>query len=310
MTLPQVAFLCDAFELAALTLQRPLSLTELAKLFFPGQDLDEPIDFRDAAPSTKLRDALGLAQARRRACGKAYPFDVGDRSIRARGIKGFDLYVFLLLGTALDFGGPKNVDELLRKFRTQFEDIVCWAMRKAGFVAEVLSEPRGRRGLPVQLVPALRELVVRFGEAALLREDKLQPEDNDLDVDILAVPLKGNTLRGGWPVFLVQCATGKLTDLQAKVDEGRNTFGSVWDNGFHTANSVRTGATPDDLLNLADNHWNRLCSSGWILDRTRIAFLASQGEYPTAPRNVVRLWRRLWNAKGEIDWQTGWQQAE
>lgn len=284
-------------------------MTDLSRLFFPGQDWEKPADHGDASPNAKLRDAFGLAQLRRSACGEGYPFEISDRAITAAEVLAFHPYVFLLLGRSLNFGGPKEADALLREFRKCFEDAVCWALRKAGFVAEVLSEPRAARGLPVKLAPALRELVNRFGEAAVLDEGKLEPDDNDLDVDVLAVPLRGNAKRGGWPVFLIQCATGALVDLQAKVEEGKLTFPSVWVNGFHGASSVRTGATPDDLLYLSGVHWNRLCAAGWILDRTRIVFLAScPGKVPL-PRDLSSLWGRLWAARRDIDWQTGWQQA-
>ena len=309
MTLPQSVLLCDALEIAALNFPRPLSVTDLSRLFFPGQDWEKPPEPSDASPNAKLRDALGLARERWSACGDAYPFDVSDRSIKAKDIQGFDPYLFLLLGRGLNFGGPSQADALLRGFRKYFEDVVCWAMRRAGFVAEVLSEPRDKRGLPVKLAPALRELLKRFGAAAVLLESKLDPHDNDLDVDVLAVPLRGNAKRGGWPVFLIQCATGALRDLQAKVDGGASTFGSVWDSGFPEESSVRVGATPDDLLILPNNHWNRLCLAGWILDRTRIVFLASSAGGVLLPDEVSSFWVELWAARRDIDWQTGWQQT-
>jgi len=309
MTIPQSVLLCDALEAAALSFRRSLSVTDLSRLFFPGQDWDKPADHGDASPNAKLRDALGLALMRRSACGHGYPFDISDRSIKAADVRAFQPYVFLLLGKSLNFGGPKEADALLREFRKCFEDVVCWAMRQAGFVAEVLSEPRAERGLPVKLAPALRELANRLGEAAALDEGKIEPHDNDLDVDVLAVPLKGNAKRGGWPVVLIQCATGALADLQAKVAEGASTFVSVWLNGFPHASSVRAGATPDDLLSLCDNHWNRLCADGWILDRTRIVFLAScPGKVPL-PKALSSFWGKLWAARREIDWRTGWQQG-
>lgn len=309
MTLPETVDLCDAVELAALTLKKGLSVTDLTRLFFPGQHADEnPADPRDgAAPEMKIRDALGLAATRSAACVSGYPFEVTERSIKAQRIIAFNPYVFLLLGRTLNFGGPENSEGLLRAFRKHFEDVVCWAMRKAGFASEVLSEPRAARGLPVPIGPALRELAARFGEAAMLLEEKLEPADNDLDVDVLAVPLKNNARRGGWPVFLIQCATGKLVELQAKVSEGSSTFSGVWERGFFEACCVRTGATPFDLLILSENHWERLGKAGWILDRTRIAYLASSGGNTPVPKAVATFWNRLWAARSEIDWQSGWQ---
>ena len=312
MILPQTTSLCDASELAAIILQKPLSLADLTRQFFPGQnqgEAEEQTDPQKGAPTSQLREALRLAISRQAACGDVYPFNVSERCIEAHKISAFNPYVFMLLGRGLNFGGPEAAQALLQEFRIQFEDVVCWAMRQAGFVAEVLSEPRGPRGLHVQLVPALRELAVRFGEAAVLRVEKLEPHDNDLDVDVLAVPVKGNAMRGHWPVFLIQCATGALARLQAKVSEGATTFTTVWENGFSCANSVRGGATPDDLLALAENHWNRLCEAGWILDRTRIAYLASCGGSFPLPNDVSSFWEKLWAARKDIDWLTGWQAA-
>lgn len=312
MTLPQTALLCDASEVAALVLKKPLSVADLTRQFFPGQnqgEAEEQSDPQKVAPNAQLREALRLALSRQTACGEVYPFRLSERSIEALEISEFNPYLFMLLGRALNFGGPKATQALLQEFRSQFEDVVCWAMRRAGFVAEVLSEPRGTRGLHTQLAPALRELVTRFGEAAILREEKLEPHDNDLDVDVLAVPVKGNAMRGHWPVFLIQCATGALARLQAKVSEGATTFTTVWENGFARANNVRGGATPDDLLALGENHWNRLCEAGWILDRTRIAYLASCGGNVPLPNGVSSLWEKLWAARNDIDWLTGWQAA-
>lgn len=301
MKLPESAALCDAIELAALTMQANLSVQDLARQFFPGvQDLEVQAD---------IRDALALSMRRKQACGSGYPFVTGERSIQAEKIDGFNPYLFLLFGHTLNFGGPKQANRLLRKFRVRFEDVVCWSLRRAGFAAEVLSEPRRPRGLNVPLSDALREVAKRFGEAAALKASALVPDDNDLDVDVLAVPMRSNGLRGGWPVFLIQCATGTIEDLQGKVDEGAKTFSTVWEGGFFSGSSIRSGATPDDLLALHAVHWNRLSHSGWILDRTRLAYLAAFGkDVPVSP-DVAVLWKQLWAAHCEIDWQTGWQQG-
>jgi hypothetical protein len=301
MKLPESVVLCDAIELAALVMQAHLSTQDLARQFFPGgQDIEE-----EAA----IRDALALAMRRKEACGLGYPFLITERSIKAERIDGFSPYLFLLFGRALNFGGPKQMNKLLQRFRKHFEDLVCWSLRKAGFLAEVLSVPRTPRGLSARLPDALREMAERFGEPANLKATALMPHDNDLDVDVLGVPVRGSKLRGGWPLFLIQCATEPVDALQRKVDEGAATFGTVWEGGFFPSCGVRGGATPDDLLALHDNYWNRLSCAGWILDRTRIVYLASGEKVVPIPRAVVDLWDDLWAARTEIDWQTGWQQA-
>ncbi len=301
MVLPGSVVFCDALEIAAVTLNKPLFERDIARQFFPNQP------FADV--EAEVKDALALAKSREAACGGTYPFAVSDRSIAYLSPDGFRVYLFLLFGRALQFGGPTEAESLLRKFRRYFEDVVSWSMRKSGFTAEVLSEPREFRGLSVQLAPALREIADRFREAAVLREDRLLPGDNDLDVDVLAVPRLGNASRGGWPTFQIQCATGSVTHLEAKLGEGASTFATVWEHGFFPGSRVRGVATPDDLLKLDPVHWLRLGQVGWVLDRTRIAYLSSGGAPALLLNEAAEFWQDLWAARGDFDWQTGWQQA-
>ncbi|MCX6979168.1 MAG: hypothetical protein NTV08_00160 [Verrucomicrobia bacterium] len=299
MVLPETVSLTDAIELAAMSIGKTLSDKDLGKQFYPSQDM--------ADVEADLHDALELARARQAACEKIYPFDVTDRSITFAGLKGFNAYAFLLLGRALNFGGPVECEQMLGEFRDGFEDVVCWAMRKYGFTAEVLSIPRAPRGLPTQLAPALREIALRFREPATLRDDRLMPHDNDLDVDVLGVPIIGNGDRGGWPVFQIQCATGSISGLEAKIGEGASNFTSAWEKGFFLGSRVRGAATPDDLLTLDETYWHRLGQAGWIIDRTRIAYLASGDRDIPLPPSVAKFWDQIWAVRGEISWQTGWQ---
>lgn len=298
MTLPDTVALCDAVELAAISLGKPLFDKDLSKQFFPGQS--------HADVEADIKDVLALAKARQAASSAVYPFVANDHSITFNQVLGFNIYTFMLLGRALNFGGPVNVDELLRGFRRHFEDVVSWSLRKAGFLSEVLSIPRDYRGLHVELAPALREISNRFKEAAVLREDRLAPHDNDLDVDVLAVPVTGNSSRSGWPVFQIQCATGAIVELEAKLGEGATTFGTVWETGFFPGNRIRAVATPDDLLKLDEVHWYRLGQAGWVLDRTRIAYISSTNRVVPLLPKVENCWTDLWNARTDIAWQTGW----
>jgi hypothetical protein len=301
MILPEIVVLCDSVELAAIVLQKPLFDKDLAKQFYPTQN------FSDVEPD--IREIFALAKTRLAAASTVYPFDVTDHSINFTGAAEFNVYTFLLLGRALEFGGPVEGQELLQNFRRYFEDVVSWCLRKAGFASEVLSIPREFRGLNAQLVPALREISERFQEMAVLREDRLAPHDNDLDVDVLAVPIVGNSTRPGWPVVQVQCATGAIANLESKLGEGAKTFGTVWDPGFFAGSSIRAVATPDDLLKLGDVHWLRLGQAGWVLDRTRLAYLGSGTRQVPMNHEVGAYWYALWNARTEISWQTGWQTA-
>jgi hypothetical protein len=300
MKLSKSADLCDAIEMGALAGGKTFSQQQILRQFFPGS--------KDAKHVELIRDALDLAFRRKRACGPAgYPFHVEPRSIRAEPVGAFTIYYFLLFGRTLMFGGPASRDVLLRSFRKYFEDVVCWALRRAGFTADVLSEPREPRGLHVKLFTSLNMVKERFGERATLKVGSLAPGDNDLDVDVLAVPRPGNRECGGWPIFLIQCATGAITTLQSKIGEGQFTFNTVWEGGFFRSHSVRGVATPDCLLTLSVRDWNRLSEAGWVLDRTRIVHLATFGQTVSVPNDVKAFWRDLAAASLEIDWQTGWQ---
>lgn len=300
MVLPDKVANCDAAELAALNINKLLSDKDLAKQFSPTKDISDV--------EADLREVLYLAKRRQLACPNVYPFEVTDRSIRYMRGRAFNPYTFLLLGRSLDMGGPVNAPALLERFRDLFEDVVCWSMRKSGFKAEVLSIPRAGRGLDTQLVPALRQIAQRFQEPAALREDRLMPHDNDLDVDVIAMPIGGNGAHGGWPVFGIQCATGAIKHLQSKIEEGAKTFGTVWEDGFYPGAHLRAAATPDDLISLERNYWTRLGQAGWVLDRTTIAYLASGNNRIALPGLVSNFWSELWAARSDISWQTGWRQ--
>jgi hypothetical protein len=296
MVLPENVVSCDAAEVAAICLGKTIFFHDLAKIFFPGRG-NEEIEFRTS-------DMLNLAGLRQKAIPETYPFEVTDRSIRFKSHSSFNAYTFMLLGRALDFGGPPNLDYLQYYFRRFFEDVVSWSLRKAGFSVAVLSIPRDYRFLPRSLTPALREISRHLGEAATLRPEAVIPADNDLAVDVIASPVKGNSTVGGWPTFQIQCATGAITELEAKLSGGAGTFATVWDDGFFRASSIRAVATPDDLLTLQKAYWNRLGQGGWVIDRTRIAHLSGYGSR-TIPllREVREYWEDLWAARLDIDWR-------
>ncbi len=292
--------LCDAIELAALTLKKDLTLKDL--LGELGQGLYDK-DVEDY-----LQDALGVAHQRAKACAASYPFIVSSRRISAKPVATFQPYTFLLLGSSLKMGGSADVNKLAQEFRKQFEDVVCWCLRRAGYSAEILSIPRAERGLPTSLKPALREIASRFGEPAELIEAKVTSDDNDLGVDVVATWPQMDRSRGGRPLVLVQCATGSVTDLSSKLGEKMDVFPGVWEYGFYQKSSVRTGATPDDLAGLERVHWDRLSEQGWILDRLRLVQLAEMAkETPTVPAGVKALWSRLSVCSATLDWRNGWR---
>lgn len=300
MQSPRISLLCDSIELAALNHNSSLSLDDLGRIFYPGSDvLDSP---EEPGSVAELVDALSLAKQRSISCNGLYPFTVSERAIESKATGDFDVYLFLLLGASLKIGGPPNLGTLQSNFRRFFEDLVCAALRSAGFSAEVISIPREFRNLPKSLIPSLEQVNLRFGDIGVLHHEKITSDDNDLDTDIVCVPLPGNGGRSSWPSIQIQCATGSLPSLQSKIQEGSETFGSVWKVGFSKSVSLRAAATPDELLRLVDVHWDRLCLGGWILDRTRITYLASRGEIKGVPNEVTTFWKDLWVSKGNLNW--------
>jgi len=296
------AALCDAIEIAALQLRQQLHAKDILKEAVEGLNGD--------AAKALIEDAFGVAVQRSTMSPSGYPFTVSEHTIQPRPAADFDTYSFLLLGSALRHGGIVKGQELAVRFRKYFEDVVCWSLRRAGLVAEVLSEPRAERGLPKSLKPALRSLAKRCHEQARLQGDLVTADDNDLGVDVVAAFTVADEVRGGKPVFLIQCATGPLNNLEAKMPEKINVFPGVWKCGFYPASAIRGGATPEDLLGLEPVFYDRLCKHGWVLDRMRLVRLAHS---PTArqlnpPEAVVSLWRELQNTLDQFDWRNGWQQ--
>jgi hypothetical protein len=293
--------LCDAVELAALALGKQLSQEELISELTVGVPVDEVQDL--------IKEALGVAAQRAAVCPQGYPFEVSERVIRAKTINGFNPYLFLLLGSSLKHGGAADVQPLIIKFRKHFEDLVCWALRTAGFTAEVLSEPRSERGLHRSLMPALHQIRQRFGEKAELLSTNLTVDDNDLGVDVLATFPLIDMGRSGRPVFLFQCATGPVEELESKITEKQNVFPGVWQRGFYIHSSIRGGATPMDLLKLDPVYWHRMSEAAWVIDRMRIVQLvySPRGEAVLVPRGLLNLWNDLFSAATDLDWRNGWR---
>jgi len=295
------AALCDAVELAALELNKQLSQEELVSALTIGVPAEELENL--------VKEALGVAGQRAAACPQGYPFEVSERAIGAKPVDRFNPYLFLLLGSSLKHCGAANVKSLTTRFRKQFEDLVCWSLRTAGFTAEVLSEPRVERGLHKSLKPALIQIGQRFGEKAELVEANLIAHDNDLGVDVAATFPLIDIGRSGRPVFLFQCATGPVEELESKITEKHNVFAGVWHRGFHSASSVRGGATPDDLLKLGPVYWDRLCKHGWVIDRIRIVQMACSPRKDAVPMpsGLLKLWNDLLSAAPGLDWRNGWR---
>jgi hypothetical protein len=297
------ASLCDAIEIGVLQLKQSLSIDDIIAQAMHGLTKDE---------ARKLvREALGVAVLRSKCCPDGYPFEVSLNYIAPKVVNGFDPYLFLLFGYALKRSSVSGGDKLARRFDRYFEDLVCWALRRIGFTACVLSEPREERGLPKSLKPALAHIANLFFEPTSIHDDKIKPGDNDLDVDVIAAPAVIDSSRcGGLSVFL-QCTTSPVERLKVKMTEGFNLFSSVWKNGFFLASSIRGGATPEDLLTLDAVDWIRLNQTGWVLDRMRLVELFRLGTMKglNEPQHVLTLWKDLEAVMPDFDWRNEWQEG-
>lgn len=300
----QSAVLCDAIEIGVLQLKKSLSVDDVVAQAMQGIDKNEA--------RRLVQDALGVAMMRAKCCSQGYPFEASLNYIAPRQTDNFDPYLFLLFGYALKRSSVPGGDKFARRFDRYFEDLVCWSFKRFGFTACVLSEPREERGLPKSLKPALVHIANLFGEPISIHEDRLKPNDNDLDVDVIASPAVIDRTRcGGLSVFL-QCTTRPVEQLKVKMNEGFNLFSSVWNNGFFLATSIRAGATPEDLLTLDTVDWVRLSQTGWVLDRMRLVELFRLGIMKgfEEPQVVLTLWKDLEAVLPDFDWRNDWRQAD
>jgi hypothetical protein len=298
------AVLCDAVEIGSLQLKRGLSVDDIVAQAMQGVAKDEA--------RKRVREALGVAMLRSNCCLKGYPFEPSLNYIVPKPTHDFDPYLFLLFGYALKRSSVPHGDKLARRFERYFEDLVCWSFRRVGFTACVLSEPREERGLPKSLKPALAHIADLFGEPTSIHDDRVKPDDNDLDVDVIVSPAVIDRTRcGGLSVFL-QCTTSPVERLKVKMTDGFNLFSNVWNNGFFLATSIRGGATPEDLLTMNAIDWVRLSQTGWVLDRMRLVELFQHGikQGLEEPQVVLALWKDLQPVLPEFDWRNDWREGD
>lgn len=301
MKISEVTKLCDAIELGCLQLNKQLTRDDVFKELSLG--------YYDEHLKEKIDDAFALAQKRWSISASAYPYQVTERTIESN-IDSVDInsYLFLLLGNHLKYSNRTQEKNTLKLFRRYFEDLVSWSLTHSGLKSSILSIPREERGLPGSLKDALKEIAKLTGEQATLIESKISSSDKDIGVDIVAVNLTADDKRSGKPVFLIQCATGSLSDLSDKIGENFKIFPEVWDRGFYKNSSLSCVATPDDLINLSELEWDRLCKLGWILDRLRLTRLFElKTGVPPNYEEISDLWYKLLEYIEQIDWRTVWR---
>lgn len=294
------AKLCDAIEIGVLQLNKGLSVDDVVAQAMHGIAKDEA--------SKLVREALGVAILRGQCCPQGYPFEATRNYIRPKKMAVFDPYLFLLFGYALKRCNVPNGKKLEKRFERYFEDLVCWSLRRAGFTACVLSEPREERDLPRSLKPAMAHIAKVFGEPASIHDEKIKPDDNDLDVDVIALPVLIDRSRCGSPFVFLQCTVSPVERLSSKMTKGFNLFSSVWKNGFFHETSIRGGATPEDLITMDNTDWTRLSQTGWVLDRMRLVelFHFEANLEVEESETVLTLWRDLKAALPDFDWRTEW----
>src|SRR6266540_4260489 len=135
MHLPASVALCDAIEIGALQLAMGLSPENVLAEVFANST--------NEGDRNLVFDAFAVATFRAEASPNGYPFDATARTLSPKVIgRAFSPYLFLLLGVSAAQRGMLSDQSFARRFRREFEDFVCWVLRRCGFLAEVLSEPR------------------------------------------------------------------------------------------------------------------------------------------------------------------------
>ncbi len=299
----QSAVLCDAIEIGVLQLKGSLSVDDIIAQAMHGIVKDEA--------RRLVREAFGVGILRSACCPDRYPFEVSVNYIAKKpSDHGFDPYLFLLIGYALKRSSVPNGNKLARRFDRYFEDLVCWAFKRRGFAACVFSIPREERGLPKSLKAALEHVANLFGEPTAFNAQKVKPDDNDLDVDVIVSPAVIDRTRSGGLSLLLQCTTSPVEKLKVKMTEGFNLFSGVWNNGFFYETSIRGGATPEDLLTLDAIDWARLSQTGWVLDRMRLVelFWIETLQGLKEPERVLELWKDFQSVLAEFDWRNQWRE--
>jgi len=297
----QSSRLCDAIEIGVLQLNESLSVDDIVAQVMHGVGKNEA--------RRLAQEALSVATLRSKCCPHGYPFDASLNFISPKPAQAFDPYLFLLFGYALKHSSVPDGNKLARRFDRYFEDLVCWSFRRVGFTACVISEPRKERGLPKSLKPTLAHIANLFGEPTSIIDEKIKPDDNDLDVDVIASPTIIGRDRIGGMYVLLQCTTSPVERLKVKMTEGFNLFSSVWKNGFFIETSIRGGATPEDLLTVDDVDWARLNQTVWVLDRMLLVelFWTERMQKLSEPKAVLKLWKDLKAVLPDFDWRNGWR---
>jgi hypothetical protein len=297
--------LCDSIEIGCIQLRQKLSQEDIVRELMLGDPTDAKGEeiLRD-----KIADAFLLAQ-KRSSLSSGYPFSVTDKTIELTIATDAEIvpYLFLLLGSSIKGSGVPEEKKITQNFQKYFEDLVCWSFAHDGYKSFLLSMPRVERGLPRALKPALKEIAKNSGEPAVLQEHRIASTDKDLGLDIIVTNLIADESRSGKPTFLIQCATGALKDLPAKLAEGGGIFPNIWQNGFYKSSSIQCVATPDDLLMLSEIDWDRLCANGWILDRMRLTRMFEKKTSPHSnATNLSNHWANLVKQVPRLNWRTSW----
>jgi hypothetical protein len=219
---------------------------------------------------------------------QAYPFEIGENSVRLR--KGMDgsVYSFLLLLSVYGKdAGPPGMDGA-----RLFEDVCAEASAAylGGRHPHVKSRVFGfpRRLLPKAFPAALDALCRELGEGRGHREERAElPDQKDAKLDIVAWR-DFEDRRPGKVIVFGQCATGgnwreKLLELPPPQD-----WCSYWMQDRPAVWPTRWFFVPH-RIEMA--HWFYACVHGGVLhDRCRIAQLA--GQLDTGLASLCAAWSR------------------
>lgn len=270
-------------ELSGEALERLADWLEAATLVDPDDGLplpsvvdrfgEEGLLASDAAWRV-LADAKALMRRRQFLCGEAYPIEIGENRLRPKaGWRSYVAYSFCLLLSLRPLlpewskgFGPDHTEqgELFERIieSSLSRTMTSWRIRRTGWAK---TSPASMPEIVVAVAKALDEST---GEP----EHVCRPQDKEAGLDIIAWrPFPDE--RGGYPVLLVQCASGATTwaDKLHQPSLGR------WKKAVSFYYQPRRAVAVPISINSADFKRYNSEVEGLLIDRSRIFLAAADG---------------------------------
>ncbi len=267
--------LADWLETQALTLQdRVASLESLVSVIrrsgsvdaFDDDDAERPQDQGSEVSQQIASDALSETEARAKACGGRYPFEIEQGLLRLKDKREGDPYIFLLLLSLSRPTAGHNGTAVL------FEHVCTHAARQyLGGVAkgaEAIRFGSPRKAPKNQFGAALDDLCCRYWRAAA----GSRPKGRATRVTTGWTLLPGSTFRTAKPGKLMafgQCAAGEVTWGEKLNELDGSKFARKWFREALVVDPIRLFFVPRCVP--VDLWRNTGIDAGIVFDRCRIA---------------------------------------